>query len=425
MTVKQKLINVLISFAFLLYMMYLINDSYSQFYSFPVLIRLSYMPYALLLIFIASILSVVNSSYIFVREFKPLFYLFVFSFVTMLIVGVIRKNPINLLYPDIEGLTIFLSGMLMGSRKENWNIILRVFFIVLLFGTIISFISIFSLQGLERSITEHSLVNKLQGLLFPVYFLFLLYPIYRRKQRKQLVIISIVLLFILSIIFQKRLTFLHVLVTVLLFSYFYLKTITRKNNKLLRNFSLFLLLVFLFSFTVQLLSFAGYDLSYSTQAFYDRAIGNTGFISKVEHDGRYKIAGDVINEIFKSGNSILGYGLGGYISIPNMWYSMYIGTTLMTHTASSIEVGQTWPLWKGGLLFTLVYQLLSLKLIFLYKKIKKNYFLLANWAFLLISYLFFYGEHFWTGVGNLFFLFLLGSSYGVLMAYKKFYLFEP
>lgn len=416
---KQRTVYIFIYIAFTIYLLYVVNDAYSKHFGFPIIVRLSYLPYALGLIVIAALISFRSRGFVFTKEYIPWFFLFVFGIMLMLVVGYIRKNPMNLIYPDLEGMIMLASAMVIGAKKENLPSIIKVFFTILSIGIIINFLSIFTLNGLARYITEHSLVNKTQGLLFPVYFLFLLYPVVDKK-KKLLVIVAIVLLFILSIFFQKRLTFLHVLTTIFLFVNIYSISQKNVNSRFLKNSSIVLLIVLLFFLGSQILAFAGYDITYSLEAFYQRAIGNVGFINKVETDGRYQIAGEVITTIFSSGNGILGYGLGGFISSKNMWYSIYAGNELMLHTTSSIEVGQTWPLWKGGVIFTLIYQILTLKLIFSYRKFKKNYFLIANWAFVLVSYLFFYGEHFWSGPENMFFLFLMGTSYGVLMSYKKY-----
>ncbi len=349
--------------------------------------------------------------------------LFVLSILLMSAVGLYLNNPIGLFYMDFEGVIILFGSILLGARRKNWEHIDKLVILLLAYAVIVNILSLPFIKSIDRVVTESSVTNKLQVLLYPVLFYIYLFK-YRVRRLDKLIIMGAFVIFIIEqILFQKRMPSMRIIFTLLVMTY--LQNITTRPSfwaylgSIIKRVMLFFIPVVVGVLIIS--STVGLKMSDSLQMFNERVTGKYGFVRNIIYDGRVYITYVVIQDLVSDYSFILGKGFGGYIIDSRLHYFVEAEGGLFNGT-SSIEIGHTWPPWKGGLLFWISINALYLSLAFSFRKYKNAYFSMVCWAFVLTHFIFLFGDNVWTGPHQ-FYLILLGAAIGHLLghnSYKKF-----
>ncbi len=306
------------------------------------------------------------------------------------------KNVIDILYVDFEAATLFLIGILFGINHRNWEHILKLFKRVLVLGILTNVIAITFLEGISRDVTEGSIANRMQVLLYPSTFLIFLFPFIKSRNDRIIFLSAFLLFFIEQILFQKRLPIIRLVVTMLFISiivsqysrtnfFTYIVNFLRYNTAI--SFSI--LLVIGFSVII------GFNLIQSVGGLIERYTLSGSVAETAMQDGRYQLALDVFLNIVASGYLVPGQGFGGALSGGMIYWTLETSSSFKKFSTHVIEFGQIWPLWKGGIFYWLALTTVFIGAIFRQKSARTNYLGLACWAFVLISWLFMFGENFW------------------------------
>jgi hypothetical protein len=136
-------------------------------------------------------------------------------------------------------------------------------------------------------------------------------------------------------------------------------------------------------------------------------------VHNLVYDTRLYIGYVVVDNLITSNSYLVGKGFGGYFLDPRLYWTVQTDEGTF-NGAAQIEIGQTWPVWKGGLLFWLSINALFISLVFSFRKYRKSNFSLACWAFILTHFIFLLGENIWTGPYQ-FYLIILGVAIGHLL----------
>lgn len=343
---------------------------------------------------------------------------FVLSILLMAAIGLYLGNPVFLFYPDFEGVVILLGSILLGARPKNWEHVDKLILLLLFYGIVLNLASLPMIRSVVREETEHSVANKLQVLIYPVLFYIYFYRYRIRKLHKAIIIVAFVVFIIEQILFQKRLPSVRIIVTLFLMTYI-------QNLAANPSFGAFLgsavkrilaigvpvaAAIFIISNVV------GLKIADSLKLYNERVTGKYGFVHNLVYDTRYYIGAVVVENLITSKSFILGKGFGGYLLDPRLYWTVDTGEGQFNGT-TQIEIGQTWPVWKGGLLFWIGINALYISLAKSFRKYRNSQFSLACWAFVLTQFIFLMGENIWTGPYQ-FFIILIGASIGHLLGHN-------
>ncbi|MDQ7799472.1 MAG: hypothetical protein RDU76_11130 [Candidatus Edwardsbacteria bacterium] len=341
--------------------------------------------------------------------------LFILSFLMMLAVGLYLNNPKYTFYTDIEGVIILFGSIILGVRRKNWEHLDKLFLFLLAYGIILNVASLPMIESVARVDTEHSVTNKLQVLIYPVLFYIYLYK-YRKNRFDKIIIMSAFLLFIIEqILFQKRLPSARIIFTLFLMTYIQNLTVNPSFWTFFKNtIKRFLLIIVPLMVAILIISnIINLKITDSLKLYNERLTGNYGFVHNLVYDTRLYIGYVVVDNLITSNSFLLGKGFGGYILDPRLYWTVQTDEGTF-NGAAQIEIGQTWPVWKGGLLFWLSANALFISLAFSFRKYRKSNFSLACWAFILTHFIFLMGENIWTGPYQ-FYLIILGVAIGHLL----------
>jgi len=414
---RERWIFLSLAGSFIIYALYHTSALFEEF-SLPIPITLTISAVGLILFCLSVFWSLKigkEEGGIFPPESQKWIVLLVLSFLLMSATGLYLNNPIALFYNDFEGVVILFGSILLGARRKNWEHIDKLFIVLLFYAIVVNTVSLPLIKSFAREDTEHSVTNKLQVLLYPVLFYIYLYK-YRVRKLDKIIIISAFVLFIIEqILFQKRLPSLRIIITLLIMVYIQNIRTNPSFWSYLGNVARRALLIFIpVAIAVVVISTViDLKIADSLRLFNERITGKYGFVHNIVYDTRLYIASVVIENIFSNYNYVVGRGFGGYILDPRLYWIVDTGEGQFNGT-SQIEIGHTWPVWKGGLLFWISINALFISLVVSFRKYRNSYFNLACWAFILIHFIFLLGENIWTGPWQ-FYLIVLGASIGHLL----------
>jgi hypothetical protein len=404
----------MLDIGFIMYILYFISPLTFELFNFSI-VRLSHLLLALGLITIGTVWLFFRDHSDYLIKPTARFYVLFIAFAILAILAksiFLDKNDFNLMYVDLESALLFLCGLMFGVNRQNWNYIIRLYLWILIIGIITNLLAIPFLQSLGRTDAENSLLNKMQGLLFPATFFIYLVP-FSPKKTRFVYLVAFILLFVDQLLFQKRLPILRILTTIVVFSI--MMSGFRKTpglNYIVNVMRNSLLLLGVISIVVLIAVMAGFNLDQSYSNLMHRFTSSGSVAQTAIEDGRYQLALNVFYKIIASGNFLFGQGFGGVLSGGMIYWTLETSSSIQKFSTNSIEVGQIWPIWKGGIIFWLVITFTFLYGIFRFKSTKGNYLAMSCWAFSLITWLFFFGENFWH---TPLFVFLIGCCLGYLL----------
>lgn len=379
------------------------------------LVRLSNMPFALGMIILATTILFFRDNVF--RLITPggraiLILLIIMTLAIFVKTLFFDQNEIDFVYVDFEAAALFLTGIMLGMNHFNWEHLLKVYKNVLLVGIFTNLIALAFLEGLSRDLTEGSIVNKMQVLLYPATFTIFLFPFTKNRKDKAIYLTAFLLFFIEQLIFQKRLPTIRLMVTVVFISiivsqyrrtqfFTYILNFLRYNSAI----SFAILLVIALSVVV------GFNLSQSVSGLLDRYTVSGSVARTAMEDGRYQLALDVFLNIMSKGYFLFGQGFGGALSGGMIYWTIETSSSFQKFSTHVIEFGQIWPLWKGGIFYWLLITVIFIGGIFRLPSARTNYLALSCWAFTLITWLFLFGEEFWHSP---MLILLIGAALGYL-----------
>lgn len=414
---RERWIFIFLALSFLIYALFHTTAFFEEL-SIPSPVTLSMTTVALAFFCFAIFLSVgisLQEEGLFPPESQKWIVLFVLSILLMTAMGLYLGNSLFLFYPDFEGVVILFGSMLLGARPKNWEYLDKLMLLLLAYGLVMNIASLPMIKSIMREDTEGSVTNKLQVLIYPALFYIYLFK-YRVRWLDKLIIMSTFVLFIIEqILFQKRLPSVRILFTLFLMTYIQNLTTNPNFGNFLRMVIKRALLIgipvtaaiFIISSTV------GLRIADSLKLYNERVTGKYGFVHNLVYDSRYYIGAVVVEDLITSKSFILGKGFGGYLLDPRLYWTVDTGEGQFNGT-TQIEIGQTWPVWKGGLLFWISINALYISLAKRFRKYRNSQFSLTCWAFVLTQFIFLIGENIWTGPYQLFII-LIGVSIGHLL----------
>jgi hypothetical protein len=414
---KERWIFLFLGLSFAIYALFHTTALFEEL-SLPIPITLTMTALSLGLFCLAVIISIGMSEEdggLFPAVSQKWIVLLVLSILLMSAVGLYLNNPLYLFYIDFEGVIILFGSILLGARRKNWEHIDRLVILLLAYAVIVNAASLPLIRSIAREDAEHSVTNKLQVLLWPVMSYIYLFK-YRARRLDKIIIMSAFVLFIIEqVLFQKRMPSIRIIFTLLLMTY--IQNISTNPNfwsylgTVVKRVMLFFIPVIIGGLIIT--NTVGLKMSDSLKMLNERATGKYGFVRTVIYDGRVYITYVVLQDIITDYSFILGKGFGGYIIDSRLHYFVEAEGGQFNGT-SQIEIGQTWPVWKGGLLFWLSINALYLSLAFSFRKYRNSNFSLACWAFVLTQFVFLMGDNIWTSPLQIY-LILLGASIGHLL----------
>jgi hypothetical protein len=287
--------------------------------------------------------------------------------------------------------------------------------LLLVYGLILNIASLPMIKSVLREDTEGSVTNKLQVLIYPTLFYIYLFKYRARRLDKVIIMATFVLFIIEQILFQKRLPSVRIIFTLFLMTYIQNLAVNPSFWTFFRNAIKRVLLIGLpVGAAILIISnIFGLRITDSLKLYNERVTGKYGFVHNLVYDTRYYIGAVVVENLVTSYSFILGKGFGGYLLDPRLYWTVDTGEGQFNGT-TQIEIGQTWPVWKGGLLFWISINALYISLAKRFRKYRSSQFSLTCWAFVLTQFIFLMGENIWTGPYQLFII-LIGASIGHLL----------
>ena len=415
---RERWVFLFLALFFIIYALFH-TTAYFEELSLPVPIKLSMTTIGLCFFCFAVYLSLMigkeESGGPFPLESQKWIVLFVLSILLMSAVGLYLNNPIGLFYMDFEGVMILFGSLLLGARRKNWEYIDKLILLLLAYGLILNIASLPMIKSVLREDTEGSVTNKLQVLIYPTLFYIYLFKYRARRLDKVIIMATFVLFIIEQILFQKRLPSARIIFTLFLMTYIQnLATNPSFWNYLHTVIKRVLLIGVPVAVAILIISnIFGLRITESFKVYNERVTGKYGVVHNLVYDTRYYIGAVVVEDRITSKSFIRGKGFGGYLLDPRLYWTVDTGEGQFNGT-TQIEIGQTWPVWKGGLLFWIGINALYISLAKRFRKYRNSQFSLACWAFVLTQFIFLMGENIWTGPYQ-FFIILIGASIGHLL----------
>ena len=340
--------------------------------------------------------------------------IFLVLFLFMVINGVVvQKNLPGILLDEIIVYIRFYIFLLLGYQFTSYHYFRKAIFIWLWVGFIANLISLFTVSSFLRAeIDEKTLTYMLQYLLIPSALYLFFYSKLKRHE-KIIVILSFALYFVEQLLFQKRLPMARIFVTLL---FFYYASTTIAAQRVFT--SIFLkriigLIMGVFAIAM-ILFFSGSSMGTYTEALFARFFQYGTATETVMQDARWKIGEIIVTDIVETGDVYLGRGLGSVVydeSFQNINLS-----SKFAGARSASEMGVPTILLKGGYVLLCYFLLLFFVLLKKFKTVKTNSDMFGLWSFVIIWFIFVYGEGFLSGIST---EIIVAYCIGALLASRK------
>ena len=315
----------------------------------------------------------------------------------LLLRGIVVGNPYVFIAQDVEMIILLLVGVTAGSSREMWPTIDRFLLTVTLIGSIVMVVSISEMESVARDVTYgvpgefKSLAYQTQYLLWPTAWLILTLP-FRRETLTRLVIIGgFVAHTVLQVLFQKRFPLLKI--AAVLMSFVPFKSQLLAGHRFFQRRELFGIVLFLLVLTTFFLAFLsnlGLNVGESVDLLVERLTGQSDLVETSSTDVRFYTA-SVVLENLSAMDFLIGRGFGDYLTDSRLfWAPSHFGSDFVGVTA--IEVGQVWPVWRGGIPFLIMLNAGFVMVLFSLKRCLTNPLLMAAWITVSLQFFSFFVE---------------------------------
>lgn len=345
------------------------------------------------------------------------FSLVIYSFV-LIILGLSQNNNTYYFFIDLESIVLILSGLIIGAIPTNWEFIKKSFYKGLAFAIVISLISLGDIDVITQRYGEKStsLAYMTQYALWPSAFFILFWGKITNRKSKYIVMIAFSLCIIEQMIFQKRAPIIRFLVfasiAIYLSGYF-----LQNRNRFKKFFKLIVpaLMVVLVIFTLN--KMIGFNFKEVYGYLFFRFTSLSSVSSTSTQNGRFLVAMYLLDSL-RGLDFWFGKGFGGTVIDPRFhWYVLVEGK--FSRGASFLEIGHTWAILKGGIVFFIILNYRILKMLLSPRKFVPNWSdeLRPYYFFVLISFIFLFLEG-WFHSPNQLLGILFAASIGYLFSNK-------
>ncbi|MCG9881415.1 MAG: hypothetical protein MH472_12520 [Bacteroidia bacterium] len=334
-------------------------------------IKFSYFTNSLFLISIFSISSFFLALLLLRKQNLKSFFLkiFIFYIVFMMVNGFNRSFlsfPVYLF--EFMNHLRFISFLILGSIAYKSEVLKRYLIGYTKFGFYICLILVIS-GFFPIPILGNALIvsYNIQFFLYPSLIFIFNQDINRRDYTMML--FSFLLLFIIQLIFLKRLPTLLMTITTLIFFYYS----SLKSKILSKYFSVFFRGAVLIPLVIIATNFPLFDY---IDSLMKKSSGELGGVSTLE-DVRWEIGDIIWADVFKNNDQITGRGLGSYVEDDSFFFDEINNKKVRT----AAELGHPTAMLKGGFILLIFIAIFSLKIILSYPTFLKNRYYFGLWVF--------------------------------------------